>query len=251
MHTAQTYQARIDDYRHLLNVTESKLRRLGLVRLACFLAIAWFGYKYFSAGFQVAWLAAAGAMIAGFVASLVQYQRAKDKQALYSALLSLNEKELKLVTGGGADFEDGEAFIDDQHDFSGDLDVFGPSSLYQHMNRTGTLTGRDRLAAWLRSPLQLADEIQEMQAAVKELSPRIGFRQDFTAHAQLANETPQDMREIRLWKSAPMEFLHRKGLLITAYVMPVVVLGGILYYAVTGVFIWMLLALFVNWGSCC
>ncbi|WP_298708862.1 hypothetical protein [Chitinophaga sp.] len=248
MQTAQTYQQRIDEFRRLLDATERRLKSLGLMRLLCFLAIAFFGYQYFSNAFATAWLLAMGAMVAGFVASLVQYQRAKDKQALYRALLSLNEKEWTLVTGKGADFEDGEDFIDDQHDFSGDLDVFGPSSLYQHINRTGTLTGRNRLAAWLKAPLQSDAEIREVQGAVRELSGRIEFRQHFAAHAQLANETGHDMQEIRLWKSAPMEFLHKRGLLIAAYVMPALVLAGIVYYAVTGVFVWMMLMLFVNWG---
>lgn len=248
MQIAQTYQQRIDEYRRLLNATESRMKSLGLIRLACFLAIAWFGYKYFSTSFYTAWLLAAGAMFVGFIASLVQYQRAKDRQALYKALLLLNEKELKLVTGQGADFEDGEEFINDQHDFSGDLDVFGPSSLFQHLNRTGTLSGKQRLAGWFQQPLQSSEEIISVQKAVAELSHRIGFRQDFTAHAQLANETPRDLKEIRLWKSAPMEFVGKKGLLIAAYVMPALLLGGIIYYAVTGVVVWMTLMLFVNWG---
>ncbi|WP_126245723.1 MutS-related protein [Chitinophaga rhizosphaerae] len=248
MQTATTYQQRIDEISQRLRQTDARLKQLSFIRLLAFVGILFTAIQYFRQDFHWPWLAGAFVLVCGFVWSLARYQKGKDHQAYLKELLSLNEKERKLVTGGGADFEDGEAFIDDQHDFSGDLDVFGPSSLYQHINRTGTLSGKTRLANWLKSPLQSAGAIRDMQAAVRELSPRIGFRQDFAAHARLANESPRDMEEIRLWKSAPMEFVHRKGLRIAAYAMPALVLGGMVYYGFTGTYVWMLLALFVNWG---
>ncbi|MBO9153240.1 hypothetical protein ACFOTA_13550 [Chitinophaga sp. GCM10012297] len=247
MQTATTYQQRIDEFTLQLGQTESRLKQLSLARLLCFVGILFFGVQYFRHNFGVEWLLGAALLLAGFVWSLVRYQHGKDHQALLQALLTLNRKELRVVTEQVADFENGEMFIDDQHDFSGDLDVFGPSSLYQYLNRTGTLTGRQFLADWLQRPQQNVADIKAVQEAVRRLSGELEFRQLFTAHAQLAKEGENDVQEIRLWKEAPLQFLSRKTLRMAAYVMPVLVVAGIVYYGFSGNYVPMLLGMFVNW----
>src|SRR5688572_15666025 len=132
MQTATIYQQRIDDFTRQLSQTDSRLKLLSLARLLFFLGILFSGIQYFLQNLQAAWLLAGFALIAGFVRSLVLYQRSKDRQALLQALLMLNQKEFRVVTDHVADFENGEEFINDQHDYTGDLDVFGRSSLFQY-----------------------------------------------------------------------------------------------------------------------
>lgn len=219
-----------------------------MVRLVSFLVILFAGYRYFSTGLNGLWLLLIGAGVVGFITSLVYYQRGKDAQALSEALLRLNERELKLVTQHVADFENGEEFINDQHDFSGDLDVFGPSSLFQYINRTGTLTGKQHLAKTLQEPLQNVAEILATQEAVRTLSDQIEFRQQFAAHAQLSKEGPKDVRELRLWLDAPMDFLHRKGLHVISWLLPALTIAALIYYGVSGNYKPMAVFLFINWG---
>ncbi len=247
MQAATTYQQRTDDFTRQLGQTDRYLKQLSLSRLLCFAGILFLGVQYFRHNFQVGWLLGGMVLLAGFVWSLVRYQRVKDHQALLQALLSLNQKELRVVTDHVADFENGEEFINDQHDFTSDLDVFGPSSLFQYLNRTGTLTGKHFLAGWLQRPLQNSADIKAMQAAVQKLGGQLEFRQLFTAHAQLAKEGVNDVKEIRLWKEAPLQFLQRKTLRIAAYVMPALVLAAIGYYIYSGNYVPMLLGMFVNW----
>lgn len=247
MQTATIYQQRIDDLSRQLSQTDSRLKLLSLARLLFFLGILFSGIQYFLQDFQAAWLLACFVLIAGFVRSLVLYQRSKDQQALLQALLMLNQKELRVVTDHVADFENGEEFINDQHDYTGDLDVFGRSSLFQYLNRTGTLTGKHFLAGWLQKPLQSSAEIKAMQEAVRKLSGSLEFRQLYTAHARLAKEGADDVKEIRLWKEAPLEFLHRNTLRIAAYVMPALVILAIGFYIYSGNYVPMLLGMFVNW----
>lgn len=247
MQTATIYQQRIDDLSRQLSQTDSRLKLLSLARLLFFLGILFSGIQYFLQDFRAAWLLACFVLIAGFVRSLVLYQRSKDQQALLQALLMLNQKELRVVTDHVADFENGEEFINDQHDYTGDLDVFGRSSLFQYLNRTGTLTGKHFLAGWLQKPLQSSAEIKAMQEAVRKLSGSLEFRQLYTAHARLAKEGADDVKEIRLWKEAPLEFLHRNTLRIAAYVMPALVILAIGFYIYSGNYVPMLLGMFVNW----
>ncbi|GEP94803.1 MutS-related protein [Chitinophaga cymbidii] len=248
MQPASTYQQRISVFKKQLAQTEAHLRNLSVARLVCFIGVLFFGYQYVSSSFMLTWLLIAMALVIVFVASLVFYQRAKDRQALVQALLDLNAKELKVVTQHEADFDNGEEFIDDAHDFSGDLDVFGPSSLFQHLNRTGTRSGRQHLAGALRQPLQNAEEVRAMQAAVKKLSEQIDFRQHYTAHAQLSNEGSDDVKGIRRWLDAPMEFLHRRVLLVLCWTVPALLLAAIAYYAYSGDYAPIILLLLVNWS---
>ena len=63
----------------------------------------------------------------------------------------------------------GEDFSDREHLFSGDLNLFGKSSLFQKMCLCVTAFGRQRLALWLTKPAD-ADVLKARQEAVKELS---------------------------------------------------------------------------------
>ena len=248
MQPASIYQQRIGVFKKQLAQTEAHLRNLSVARLVCFIGILFFGYQYFSSSFVLTWLVIASTLLISFIVSLVFYQRSKDRQALLQALLNLNEKELKVVVHHEADFENGEEFMDDMHDYSGDLDVFGPSSLFQYLNRTGTLSGREHLASTLRQPLQDATEIRAMQEAVKKLSAQIDFRQHYTAHAQLSKEGKEDVKGIRQWLDAPMEFLHKRVLLALCWTVPVLLMGAIGYYAYSGDFAPVIILLLINWS---
>ncbi|RPE13255.1 hypothetical protein EGT74_06920 [Chitinophaga lutea] len=248
MQPATIYQQRIGDFKTRLAQTAARLKSLSMARLACFIVILYFGYQYFSSSFAGVWLLLAAAGVAGFVVSLVYYQRAKDEQAWLEAMLTLNERELKVVTEHVSEFENGEEFINDQHDFSGDLDVFGPSSLFQYLNRTGTRSGKQHLAKSLMEPMQDTAAIRDMQAAVRTLGGQIEFRQNYAAHAQLSKEGPKDVKELGLWLDAPMDFLHRRALAVAVWVLPAFVIAALVYYAISGNYIPMMLLLFVNWG---
>lgn len=248
MQPATIYQQRITHFKDQLARTAQQLQMLSFARLGCFAVIIFFGYRYFSDDFRVIWLMLLLAGVLGFVTSLVYYQRGKDRQALLEALLQLNERELKVVTEHVADFENGEEFINDQHDFSGDLDVFGPSSLFQYLNRTGTLTGKQHLANALQAPMQDVASVHAMQEAVRVLSGQLDFRQHYAAHARLSKESPKDVRELRLWLDAPMDFLHRRGLRTISWLMPALMAAALVYYAVSSNYTPVLTLLFINWG---
>lgn len=78
-------------------------------------------------------------------------------------------------------FEDGAEFIDPAHLYSYDLDVFGPHSLFQYINRTCTQLGKSLLANWLGTHLVNKKEIESRQEAILrtdigiELSTRIPY----------------------------------------------------------------------------
>ena len=72
---------------------------------------------------------------------------------------------------------DGVRFLDTDHPYARDLDLFGEGSLFELLNTTQTTTGEETLAAWL---LAAADPgvIVARQQAVSDLAARPQLRED-------------------------------------------------------------------------
>ncbi|GAA0533681.1 MutS family DNA mismatch repair protein [Chitinophaga japonensis] len=225
-----------------------RLQWLSAVRLVCFVGMLASAWQYIAKNFPAAWLLPLGILLAIFIYALAKYQREKDRLQLLQTLQEINEKELHLLSANESLFEDGSSFINEQHPFTSDLDVFGPASLYQHMNRTGTLLGREELARSLQFPLQDVASIQALQAAVRELAPRVEFRQLLTAHAMLAKEAPGDRVALHKWLQLPVAFLDKRWLRLLSWISPACLLACIILYIYTGQYYPATLFLVINWG---
>jgi hypothetical protein len=114
--------------------------------------------------------------------------------ALFIVLTVLQEKLLKSIRDrtraitfyerGLARLEDkwagngetGERFLDPEHPYARDLDLFGRASLFEYLSGARTRAGEDALARWLLHAAA-PDEILARQAAIRELHARVKFRQ--------------------------------------------------------------------------
>ena len=103
-----------------------------------------------------------------------------------------------------------------------DLDVFGPHSLFQYINRTCTQPGKHRLAHWLGKHLERKEEIIRRQEAVSELAPELKFRQRFRILGLLYKGKAADETELCQWAESPSIFRSRKLLRL----LPVLVTGA-------------------------
>lgn len=95
-------------------------------------------------------------------------------------LEEINLNEIERRNGRLASFDKGADFIDEDHAYSSDLDIFGNSSLFQLVNRTVTVPGRELLAERILSPLTI-DEISENQESAQELESDVEWMQQFEA----------------------------------------------------------------------
>ncbi|MFX1702591.1 hypothetical protein PV783_01490 [Chitinophaga sp. CC14] len=247
MTPADTYQQKIHQFREAIKKEKRLTASLSWARLICFLAIVAGIVFFIRSGWEAPWLLVTAAGMIAFIVLLVLYSRAQQKLQLFKSLLELNEKELQVVTTWQSAFDDGNEFVDDKHDFSSDLDVFGPSSIFQHINRTGTLSGRRQLAAALRNPLEDAPAILATQEALQVLTPELEFRQLLTANATLAKEEESDRREISAWLEMPFHFLHNKFINVVIWLSPLLVTGSIVVYATTGKYYPLLILIMLNW----
>jgi hypothetical protein len=103
----------------------------------------------------------------------------KEKLNFVKHLIQINENELKALAGDYSDFSKGEQFMDVQHAFSYDMDVFGSNSFFPIFNRTVTFIGEKMLANKL-----LKGDVapKETNKAVEELTGHISWSQRYRAY---------------------------------------------------------------------
>jgi DNA mismatch repair ATPase MutS len=247
MHPGKIYTARLDQLAQQISKARGRLQALSVIRLVCFTGMLVCAWQYIAKDFLPLWLLPFAALLAVFMFALVKYQKVKDHLLLLQTLQLLNEKEQHLLATNESRFDGGDDFVDEQHPFSSDLDVFGPASLYQYINRTGTLMGRQELAHSLQFPQQEAQAIKDRQQALGELAPKVEFRQLFTAHSMLAGETPGDRAALQAWLQLPITFLGKKWLRIASWLSPACLIACLVLYAYTGQYFPATLFLVINW----
>jgi len=99
-----------------------------------------------------------------------QRQVAKRKRAYYkTGIARLNHD----WSGHGPT---GARYLDQEHEYAADLDLFGVGSLFQLINGSRTQLGKDRLADWLRHAAE-GSIILERQGAVERLRKEIDLRE--------------------------------------------------------------------------
>ncbi|WP_165073607.1 MutS-related protein [Paludisphaera rhizosphaerae] len=150
--------------------------RVADLRLAVFVAgAALAAYIYFQGVPSWWWLAAP---IAAFVALVLAHEP-------ISRLADRSARTIEFYKRGLARLEDrwagtgetGLAFLDVEHPYAADLDVFGVGSLFERLCLARTRAGEEALASWLLAPAS-PEVIAARREAVVELRPRLDLRED-------------------------------------------------------------------------
>jgi DNA mismatch repair ATPase MutS len=108
---------------------------------------------------------------------------------------------LNFCEGEFVDFSGGSEFIMEDHPYAYDLDIFGPKSLFWLLNRTNTVAGK-RMLADLISHRQPDPVIISNQNSIAELNNKLDFRQEFTAHAKLADDSESRFKQLNNWSQS-------------------------------------------------
>lgn len=96
--------------------------------------------------------------------------------------------------------ETGARFLEDDHLYSRDLDIFGPSSLFQLLSRARTHLGEDVLARWLTRPAA-PTTVRLRQDAIAELGPELDFREALATAGRASRDI--DTVALSAWAAAP------------------------------------------------
>ena len=200
-------------------------------------------------GLVLAWLAIQDRVISAwwialpvgaFAVLLVVHERVLRRRAQSERAVAFYSEGLQRLRGQwiGRDPEAkglGERYSDAHHAYCDDLDLFGPGSVFELLNRARTRFGEDELAGWLLAPAE-PDQIRRRQAAVQELSAGLEFRESlYTLGTELRSEL--DPQQLIRWAEEPPR-LRSFGWL--TFVAPLIAAANIT--AIVGWALW-------EWGS--
>ncbi len=143
-------------------------------------------------------------------------------------LIKVNEEEISILKMEAKVENSGIEFIDDNHPFATDLDVFGKKSVFRLLNRTSTLSGKNKLAATLKNPVKDEKLIAGRQEAVAELKGKNLWRQHFQAKGKLNAESPGDLDGLMDWaqqKTSGLNTLLYRSMLIVNPFVGIITIG--------------------------
>lgn len=121
-----------------------------------------------------------------FIFIAVKHERLIEKKKEAAVYRGLNKDEMAALNGDYSSFYDGKEFINNQHSYSVDLDLFGQESVFQMLNRNFSKAGNEFMARILNSLENSADKIRSRQESVKELSEKPTWLNNFRVLGLLA-----------------------------------------------------------------
>ena len=213
------YRHRIDTFSLSQDRLRRKLRPVPWIRLALFLLIIFLVIMFTSIP-EPLYIFAALSAFAGFIIAGVIDARLKQMIQKLEALVSINRQEIDALKGDYSVFDPGSEFIDHQHPYTHDLDIFGIGSLFQYINRTSTIFGRIRLAGYFQSAFIFRDQIRERQQAVEEIKRLPDFRQTLQKIFYSGTTSESDLSELSTWLKDEKKLSGIRFLKIAVYIIP-------------------------------
>ncbi|MCA9618320.1 MAG: DNA mismatch repair protein MutS [Myxococcales bacterium] len=99
----------------------------------------------------------------------------------------------------------GDAFVDPEHPYASDLDLFGAASLFEQLNQTQTSGGAELLARWLREAASPATA-RARQAAARELSETPELREQMALAGMRAGDVDRNVTRLVEWGTGSAEY---------------------------------------------
>lgn len=115
---------------------------------------------------------------------VIRHGKIERELTLKQTLKDINLEEIKRIQLELHDFEKGEAYIEEDHPYQQDLDIFGRHSVYQLLCRCEMPDSKHMLGKWLSVPANL-ETIHQRQESARELSSKLEWRQSFQANNRI------------------------------------------------------------------
>ncbi|SFU10765.1 MutS domain V [Algoriphagus locisalis] len=157
-----------------LGTVKSKAGTLSFLRLLAFFAMG--GFFVLSVAESPIWFLFFGASVAAFISLIRNYNDQKDQEAIYMGLQQMNLQQELRISRKLKDLDSGSEFQEKAHPFSNDLDLFGDHSLFQLLNHTVSVDGKNALAEAMKSAFDL-EKAATLRKASAELSTKPSFIQ--------------------------------------------------------------------------
>ena len=216
----------LNKYNHLMVVLE--LLTVALAVICVVLYTTWGG--------GIVSLIGAALSIALYIA--IRWKDSKNSRLSEEkeSMRNVYQKELAYLHGDYSGFSSGEQYINPHHEFTLDLDIFGPQSLFHRINRTVTSGGSDFLAKELaETKVRTKAEIEQRREAVCELAAKEPLRTAFLAATHGKHVNTSDV--LKALSEIKAMHISRLAASKTSYVIAfgsIIVFYGLLLGAIFG-----------------
>lgn len=126
------------------------------------------------------WFFITATVIILFAIIIRYHQKLNYNKDIAQWMVRINEDEMERLSGNLKKFPDGLQYLDKNHPYAFDLDIFGSPSLYQWIDRSNTPRGKQVVIDSLLNLLP-SNLIMERRENVKALSHKLKFRQTLDA----------------------------------------------------------------------
>jgi hypothetical protein len=198
----QHYLSRLHKTQQALEQMKRDIYYLGTVRLL--IAIVTFVLIYFlrtQGAVVIVCVLFSGTVL--FLMALQQWNRLQQRKHYLETSSVCDRNELDALDYRFDAFDGLPERIQTTHPFGLDLDIFGNHSLFQSVNRTSTVDGKQALAGWFENPLHSKEQIENRQQAIKELCNKPDFMHHFQVTGRMNRGSDSDKREIEEFISQP------------------------------------------------
>lgn len=229
----KSYQNRTLFFEQKVRKVKNKLIWLSISRFLSFIAFFLFIVLSVKEFHPIKVLIALG-FLSLFIFLVITYVKETELLNHYKNLVKINIDEKEVLDYNYSDFYSGTDYIDREHAYSYDLDIFGDGSLYQYLNRTVTLVGRELLAKRLLNINTTKNLILQKNEAIINLKDKLDWRQKFIATGYATPITEDDNKKIDLWINEPVFFIKRWFYKALVIMLPVVTLS-LLFLLILGI----------------
>ena len=216
----------IEEYKKRKTIYQERIDRLKLtsdryiaIRLGVFIAgvIGAVGFWQMELPNWIGWWILFSTIV--FLTLIRFHQNCKNKLMTAKTYWNLNHDGIRRLEGKWKEFSDcGSEFVNDEHPFTNDLDIFGKNSLFQMINTARTSPGRQRLAQRLSKPFTTAQEIERTQKIVTALSSETDWRQDWECAGRMIADRGKPAEPLLEWANT-RESLYRNPFCIAAVIL--------------------------------
>lgn len=226
---------------------------LSNLRLVAFLGII-FGAIFFYFEYRIFGGLFSALSLVALVIFIIQHEKTRKRKELAFSLVSINRQAIDRINGKWVEFTDtGEEYIDQKHQYSVDLDIFGQASVFQWINNTFTFIGRKFLINSLTEPEKDILKIRERQVAIKELADKLDWRQHFLAEGSSSKNGMNNPEPLCKWAENENHMFKNIWLVwgirfislatVVSLILPFLIDIGFLY--ITGILLFTQLILFI------
>lgn len=224
------YQRNIRTYNETILKLEKVSNTISALRLVVFVFSAIILVFLANERLTTSMLIVAPLCVLAFCVLVKRYNNFDNLKEHTIFLKEINEREVLRLENKLLEFPTGQVFGNGEHPYVSDLDIFGQHSLFQLINRTTTGSGEALLSEWLSAPAE-KDIILERQQAVKELSPKLGWRHHFQAAGMQFKHTKNDYDNLLAWMQKPVRFLqHQSKYLLLIIPLSILSTSALIYF---------------------